>query len=65
MINEKYKETRRRNKKQYRDKITFIRIELYPTDADIKEYLDGIVAEGVPKSTYIKNLIRREMGKTQ
>lgn len=47
----------------YRKKIEILRVELYPTDEDIKSHIADIVAAGEPKATYIKRLIREDMEK--
>lgn len=46
-------------KKEYRqNKIEHLRVELYPTDADI---IERLAALDEPKSTYIKRLIREDI----
>lgn len=50
---EKEKETR----KAYKEKIEELRVDLYPTDGDIKEHLKTVGA----KATYIKRLIREDI----
>ena len=54
------KDTNRKARANYRKKITELRVELYPTDEDIKEHLDNLQE---PKATYIKRLIREDMKK--
>ena len=51
------KESQRAAKKRYRAKVEVIQVELYPTDADIKDKLKTVGA----KATYIKKLIREDM----
>lgn len=52
------KDTNRKARANYKKKITELRIELYPTDEDIKTRLAEI---GEPKATYIKRLIREDI----
>ena len=52
------KDTDRKARATYKKKITELRIELYPTDEDIKTRLAEI---GEPKATYIKRLIREDI----
>ena len=47
-------------KDKYKKKVTVLRMELYPTDEDIKKRLEDI---DEPKATYIKRLIREDMKK--
>lgn len=54
------KDTDRKARANYRKKITELRIELYPTDEDIKEHLNKLQE---PKATYIKKLIREDIKK--
>ena len=54
------KPTDRKARDNYRKKITELRIELYPTDNDIKQRLEDIQE---PKATYIKRLIREDIEK--
>lgn len=51
-------EAERRAKNRYRSKIEELRVELYPTDADIKAHL---AAQNCPKATFIKRLIREDI----
>lgn len=51
------------SKRKYKKKIEELRVELYPTDEDIKERLAERVAAGEPKATYIKRLIREDIKK--
>lgn len=50
-------------KKRYKAKVEELRVELYPTDADIKERIAERVADGEPKATYVKRLIRDDIAK--
>ena len=54
------KPTDRKARANYGKKITELRIELYPTDQDIKHRLEEIQE---PKATYIKRLIREDIKK--
>lgn len=54
------KDTNRKARANYRKKITELRVELYPTDEDIKEHLANLQEK---KATYIKRLIREDMKK--
>ena len=51
----------RKARENYRKKVERKYIELYPTDADIKERLAERSAAGEPMATYIKRLIREDM----
>lgn len=50
-------------KQKYRKKIEELRVELYPTDGDIKDRIAARQAAGEPKATYIKRLIREDIAK--
>ena len=50
----------RKARANYRKKVTELRIELYPTDEDIKQHLEKLEE---PKATYIKRLIREDITK--
>lgn len=54
-------ESKRKAKNKYREKVEELRVELYPTDADIKDRLAERLAAGEPKATYIKRLIREDI----
>ena len=54
-------ERERAAKNRYKAKIEELRVELYPTDADIKDRLLGRLEAGEPKATYIKRLIREDI----
>jgi hypothetical protein len=49
-------------KDKYKKKVTELRVELYPTDEDIKQRL-AEVKDGEGKATYIKRLIREDIKK--
>ena len=51
-------DAKRRAKHKYKDKIEELRVELYPTDNDIKAHL---AAQSEPKATFIKRLIRKDI----
>lgn len=51
------KDSQRAAKKRYRAKVEVLQVELYPTDADIKDKLKTVGA----KATYIKKLIREDI----
>lgn len=55
------KDYQRRAKNKYREKIEELRVELYPTDTDIKERIAERLEAGEPKATYIKRLIREDI----
>lgn len=57
------KDWQRKAKAKYREKIEEIRVELYPTDGDIKERIAERVNAGEKKATYIKRLIRQDISK--
>ena len=54
-------ESKRKAKNKYKGKIEELRVELYPTDADIKDHIAERVAAGEKKATYIKRLIREDI----
>lgn len=54
-------ESKRTAKDKYREKIVVLRVELYPTDADIKNRIAERLAAGEAKATYIKRLIREDI----
>lgn len=56
-------ESKRKAKNKYRAKVEELRVELYPTDADIKEQINKRIAAREPKATYIKRLIREDIAK--
>lgn len=55
------KDKDRKARENYRKKVEIIRIELYPTDEDIKLKLKELSKQGVPKTTYIKRIIREDI----
>lgn len=57
------RENEQNAKQRYKQKIQELRVELYPTDEDIKTHLAERIAAGEPKATYIKRLIREDMKK--
>ena len=57
------KDYERNAKKKYKQKIQELRVELYPTDEDIKNRLKERQDAGEPKATYIKRLIRNDIQK--
>ena len=56
-------ENHRKAKNRYREKVVELRVELYPTDEDIKSRLSERLEAGEPKATYIKRLIRQDIEK--
>lgn len=54
-------ESKRNAKNKYRAKVEELRVELYPTDEDIKARIAERLAAGEPKATYIKRLIREDI----
>lgn len=52
-------------KQRYKQKIQELRVELYPTDEDIKDRLAERVEAGEPKATYIKRLIREDIAQNK
>lgn len=57
------KNSSRKAREKYRKKVVELRVELYPTDADIKARLSERVDAGEGKATYIKRLIREDIKK--
>lgn len=55
------KDFERKAKTKYKAKIDELRVELYPTDQDIKDRLAERQAAGEPKATYIKRLVRQDI----
>ena len=55
------KDSQRKAKNKYKAKIEVLSVELYPTDADIKNKLQTVGA----KATYIKKLIREDIKKDE
>lgn len=58
------KEWERKAKNKYKQKITVLQIELYPTEADIKARITERLEAGEPKASYIKRLIREDIQKS-
>lgn len=54
-------EAKRKAKRVYRDKIEELRVELYPTDGDIRKRIDERKSAGEPKATYVKRIIREDI----
>lgn len=54
-------EKKRTAKNRYKAKIEELRVELYPTDGDIKEKLKTVGA----KATYVKRLIREDIKRSE
>jgi ribosomal protein L16/L10AE len=55
------KSTDRVARSNYRKKIEVVRVELYPTDDDIKARIADRMESGEGKATYIKRLIREDI----
>lgn len=56
-------DSNRTARENYKKKVQRVYIELYPTDADIKERFEARKNAGEPMTTYIKRLIREDMKK--
>lgn len=54
-------EKKRASKNKYKAKIEELRVELYPTDGDIKARIAERLAAGEGKATYVKRLIREDI----
>lgn len=50
---------------EYKKRVEVLRVDLYPTDEDIKLRLLEKLKEGEPKATYIKRLIREDLKKSR
>lgn len=50
-------------KLRYRSKVKTLRVDLYPTDADIIAKLEERIQSGEAKAAYIKRLIREDISK--
>lgn len=59
------KETVQKAKANYRKKLEYVQIELYPTDEDIKRRIAERIEAGERKASYIKRLIREDIAKTE
>lgn len=57
------KPTDRKARANYRKKVEELRVELYPTDEDIKQRIAERQQQGEAKATYIKRLIREDIAK--
>ncbi len=57
------KNTDRKARANYLEKVERVYIELYPTDTDIKKRLAKAAESGEPKASYIKRLIREDIAK--
>lgn len=55
------KDSERKAKNKYKQKITVLQIELYPTESDIKDRITERLEAGEPKASYIKRLIREDI----
>jgi len=55
------KESERKAKNKYKQKIVVLQIELYPTESDIKDRITERLEAGEPKASYIKRLIREDI----
>lgn len=51
--------------KRYKKKVESWRVELYPTDEDIKRQLKARVEAGEPRTTYVKRLIREDIARQE
>lgn len=57
------KDSNRVGRANYKKKVQELRVELYPTDEDIKAHLAERQEAGEPKATYIKRLIREDIAR--
>lgn len=55
------KDTDRKARANYKKKVEELRVELYPTDEDIKERIAERVEAGERKAAYVKRLIREDI----
>lgn len=55
------KDTDRKARANYKKKVEELRLELYPTDEDIKERLAERIEAGERKASYVKRLIREDI----
>ena len=55
------KDTDRKARANYKKKVEVLRVELYPTDEDIKKRIEERLADGEAKAAYIKRLIREDI----
>ena len=59
------KDKDRKARKAYKKKIETVRVELYPTDEDIKARIAERLEAGEGKATYIKRLIREDIQRAE
>lgn len=59
------KDKDRKARANYRKKIEALRVELFPTDADIKSKLAERLESGEGKATYVKRLIREDIERSE
>lgn len=57
------KDTDRKARANYRKKIVVLRVELFPTDEDIKDRIAEIQERGEGKAAYIRRLIREDIAR--
>lgn len=57
------KDTDRKARANYKKKVEELRVELYPTDEDIKVRLAERMEAGERKAAYVKRLIREDIAK--
>ena len=58
-------EALKRAKAKYNsEKVTKITVELYGTDADVKNRIEEVATAGESKAAYIKRLIRQDINRT-
>lgn len=55
------KDTDRKARANYKKKVETLRVELYPTDEDIKNRIAEVMGEGEAKAAYVKRLIRDDI----
>ena len=55
------KDTDRKARANYKKKVETLRVELYPTDEDIKSRIAEVMGDGEAKAAYIKRLIRDDI----
>lgn len=56
----------KRAKAKYKgEKVEKLQLDLFPTDEDIKQRITERVADGEPKATYIKRLIREDIKRSK
>lgn len=55
----------RKARANYRKKVVELRVELYPTDGDIKDRIADRLKAGEPKAAYIKRLIREDIAQNK